>query len=493
MRRKRLIVVLAVAGLVASACTGAPRPENVAAGDPSTDSGISDTGTDPTTELTTDTTAAPTLDAAGNPVAPGSPAATNRRRGAGQAATNQTTSGASTTPGVRGTDGITPANLFSADQDRVGITDTTITICGHAALIFASAFNTRPEDINLYWQAVKDRGGIHGRNIQATYEDDRYDPAAAVDAAERCKAKNPFFILGGIGFDQIPAVRAWADQNKQLYFHHIAVGAGGEDKRFSFTSLPTVEQVGTASGEHITSKYRDKKVGIIYRNSENWDPGFKAGRDYMKRNGVNVTRELPVERNASVYSQQILALRGNADVVWIWENALAAAEIIKQANSQDYYPTWVVFPFQTTLDVVGTDALRSRIDGVSTWPAYKPGGYGAPHNFPGTGYTEEIAAFEAAMRKYRPGVAPNDILWQVWIANKGIEDMLLRCGRDCTRNRLAGVLLSGYKGTVAPNCPADFTRGNPRRGGWFFMTQEAFREGDAAFYRNTSWCREHLR
>ena len=487
-----MLVVVAVAGLIATACTGAPRPENLAAGKSGTDSGLEGTASDSTAELTTDTTAAPTLDAAGNPVAPGSPAATNRRR-PGPAANAPTQAGASTTPGVRGADGITPANLFSAAQDRVGITDTTIKICGHAALVFASAFNTRPEDINVYWQAAKDRGGIHGRNVEANYKDDRYDPAAAVSAAEACKAENPFFILGGIGFDQIPAVRNWAEQNKQLYFHHIAVGEGGENKQYSFTSLPTVEQVGTASGEHVVAKYKDKRVGIVYRNSENWDPGYKAGLSYMEKNGVNVVAKLPVERNASVYSSQVIALQQErAEVVWVWENALAAAELIKQANGQGYYPTWVVFPFQTTLDVVGS-TLRSKVDGVSTWPAYKPGGYAAPHNFPGTGYTEEIAAFEAAMRKYRPGVAPNDILWQVWIANKGIEDMLLRCGRDCTRNRLAGVILSGYKGTVAPNCPADFTRGNPRRGGWNFMTQEAFREGDGYFFRNTSWCKEHLR
>jgi ABC-type branched-subunit amino acid transport system substrate-binding protein len=489
--RGRIAVVLLVLGLVAAGCTGAPRPESVAAGKGGTDGASESTSGDEVT----DTTLAPTDPAAVAATGPGGPAAGPGAKAAGRRPGEQaTTAGASTTPGVRGADGITPANLFSAAQDRQGISDTTITICGHAALIFASAFNTSVEDLNVYWEDLRSRGGVHGRNVSASYGDDRYDPAAAREAAEQCKGKNPFFILGGIGFDQIPNVRNWAEDNKQLYIHHIAVGKGAEHLKYSFTPQPTVEQVGTASGEYIVNRYRDKKIGIVYRNSEHWEPGRSAGKGYMQKHGVDIVRDVAVERNQGVYSQQVLALKGQAEVVWIWENALAAAEFIKQAHAQDYFPTFVVFPFQTTLDIVGRDALKSRIDGISTWPAYKPGGYTGQHAFPGTGYQEEIQRFEAAMRRFRPGVAPNDILWQVWLANKGIEDLFQRCGRDCTRNRFAGVLMA-YKGTVAPSCPVDYPRGGGHRGGWnTFMTQEAFDPGGNATpqYRNTSWCREHL-
>ena len=491
---RRLGILVAVVAMTAAACTGAPRPERLAAGDG--DGGGGGSADELAGATVEDTTVAPdgqVLDAAGNPVA--GPGGSGRGPGGTAGRSGGPGGPGGPTPGVPGADGIVPANLFGPAQDRIGITDTTIKICGHAALIFASAFNTRPEDINLYWQDLAARGGVHGRNVEATYEDDRYDPAAAVQAAETCKTKNPFFILGGIGFDQIPAVRNWAEQNKQLYLHHIAVGAGGEDKQYSFTPQPTVEQVGVASGEFLVSKYGTKRIGIVYRNSENWDPGYEAGTAYLKRNGVNVVAELPVERNASVYSSQVLTLQNRgAEVVWFWENALAAAEFIKQSHNQGYHPTFVVFPFQTTLDVLAEDTYRSPIDGVATWPAYKPGGYTGAAAFPGTGYQEEIQRFEAAMRKYRPGVAPNDILWQVWLANKGIEDLLQRCGRDCTRNKFAGVLMS-YRATVAPSCPVDFPRGGGHRGGFnVFMTQEAFNPGGGAppAFRNTSWCREHL-
>jgi ABC-type branched-subunit amino acid transport system substrate-binding protein len=483
---RRLGILLALVGLLAAACTGAPRPESLAAKDKKSNDSTA-LGTTPSgVEDTSTTVAGQTPDAAasGGAARPGTKAGAPKLNAAGQ----------STTPGVRGTDGITPLNLFKPSEDRIGITDTKITLCGHAALIFASAFNTKPEDINVYWQALADRGGVWGRKVEATYEDDRYDPAAAVTAADACKAKNIFFLLGGIGFDQIPAVRDWAETNHMLYLHHIAVAKGGENKQYSFTPQPTVEQVGVASGEFITAHYKDKRIGIIHRNSENWQPGSDAGKAYMKAHGVNVVDDLGTEKNGSVYSAQIATLQAdNVQVVWFWENALAAAEFLKQAHNQGYHPTFVVFPFQTTLDVLMEDAGKSRIDGVSTWPAYVPGGYTGAYAFPDTGYQEEIKAFDAAMDKYRPGVAHNDILWQVWLGNKGIEDLFQKCGRDCTRNRFAG-LLTSYKGGISAACPADFPRGGGHRGGWnVFMTQEAFKVNNSLWsFRNTSWCKEHL-
>jgi ABC-type branched-subunit amino acid transport system substrate-binding protein len=482
---RRIGILVALVGLLAAACTGAPRPQSLHAKHESKSSVL---GSETAAEDTTTTVVA--VDAAGNPVA-GAAARSGVTRAAGAA---KAAAGPSTTPGVKGADGITPLNLWNASEDRVGLANDKITICGHAALIFASAFNTKPEDINVYWQMVNtERGGIYGRNVEATFEDDQYDSTKAEAAANACKAKNPFFILGGIGFDQIPLVRLWAEKNRQLYIHHIAVGKGAEGLQYSFTPQPTVEQVGLVSAQYITSHYKDKRIGIVHRNSENWQPGSDTGKAYMKAHGVNVVDDLGTEKNASVYSAQIAQLQSdNAQVVWFWENALAAAEFIKQAHNQGYHPTFVVFPFQTTLDVVARDALQSRIDGISTWPAYKQGGYSGPAAFPGTGYQEEIKAFEAAMAKYRPGVTPNDILWQVWIGNKSIDDTFQKCGRDCTRNRF-GAILAASKGGVTPNCPVDYPRGNGRRGGWnVFMSQEAFDPGGnaAPSFRNTSWCRE---
>lgn len=490
----RRVPALALVLALLAGCSGSlPDKDNVATQDRSEASDSAASLDDPQAAAGPEVNAgAPEPAPAGAPQ-PGSPGRPAAGGGGAASATSEvatTGSGTSTAGGTGSTaQPIRDANLYSGADNTRGITQNEIVLCGHAALIFAQAFDIRPEDLNVYWSDLNARGGIFGRKVKMTFEDDAYSPSQAVTAAENCKAKNPFLLLGGIGFDQIPAVRAWAEANKMLYFHHMAVEAGLQGKQYSFTGLPSVDAVGRAFGEHLTAKYKDKKLGIVWRRSENWEPGYRGGKAYLDRAGAKVVADLPVNKDQSVFTQEIIALRDRgAEVVWLWENALVAAEFIQQAKNQGFRPQrWVVFPFQTTLDIVGPEP----IDGVAAWSAYTRGGF---KEYEEHGYGAEIARFEAAYAKYRPGVKTNDILWQTWVGFKAMHDMFERCGPNCTRNRMAGIMLSGLKATVPPNCPVDYTRPNSfggHLGGHAFFTMDATTRNGASF-RTTSWCREHL-
>ena len=359
--------------------------------------------------------------------------------------------------------GLPDVNLWPDSTARMGFTDDKITLCGHAALTFAEAFDTRPADINVYWSWVNDNGGVYGRKVELTIEDDAYRPDNAVQAAERCKAKDPFMLVGGIGFDQIPAVRAWNEQsqNRLLYVHHIA--RQDLNKRYSFSFYPTVEQMGTFAARWIMAKHANDKLGVLWRQSEAWEPGHTAFKATLDKAGKTLVADLPVQKDQAVYAQQIneLKTRG-AKTVFVWENALAAIELIKQAKNQDYHPTWLVFPFQLMTDTLKEDTLSPPVEGIGAWPAYVPGARGGPFS----SYDEEIARFEAAQRKYGTAQKGNDILFMTWVAMKQLHQWLLDCGPNCDRNRLVALLISGRHKAVAPNCPFDFTV-NGHVGGFF--------------------------
>lgn len=497
MRRATpLVIAVALGAATLAACSGAPRPQALKVGE--ADRVGEGAGASAEGVASADAPLNPDGTPAAGPAAPGAPGATTA--GGGKSAGGSSSQpGAPTIPGTGGLPS-TPqpgdANLFAGSANARGITDNQITLCGHAALVFGQAFDTRVEDLNVYWDELNTKGGVHGRKVVTTFEDDRYDGAAARDAAIACKAKNPFLILGGIGFDQIPTVRVWAEQNKELYYHHIAVAKGSESLQYSFTPQPSVEEVGVAFGQHISAKYGNQTVGIIYRDSEYWEPGRSSGKQVLQDRGVRIVSERGVQKNQGAFSAEIVALQQadggkGAKVVWIWENALGAGEFIQQAWAQGYYPTFVVFPFQTTLDIVGKNGLKSPIEGIGTWTSYKQGGYGGL--FPEHDYEGEIKRFEAAMAKHRPGVKPNDILWQVWLANKAMHDMFDACGRACTRNRFAGLMLNGYHKRVEPNCDVDFSRGNHRRGGYEYTVMSAYALSNSeAAYKTTAWCRATL-
>lgn len=391
------------------------------------------------------------------------------------------------------------ASVYSAEQATVGITDTEIYLCGHAALIFAEAFDIRAEDLNVYFEKVNAEGGIYGRSVRIDWEDDAYSGDTAITAARTCVSRSPFALIGGIGFDQIPGVRNYVETQAKLpYIHHIAIEPTTPTTH-SFSFLPTVQRMGRAFGEYIASKHPGAKVGIIARDSENFGPGHDAAVEVLTANGMDpADNDFRTRKDQHAYGTELYQLQqAGVEVVWIWESALASAEVIAQANQQGYTPTWVVFPFQLTLDVA---TPTSPVEGVAAWPSYVPGGYGGSSPY---GHDDDIAAFEAAYRQYRPNTTPNDLLYVTWVGHKAMHQLLLDCGRDCNRNRLVGLIEAGYRrggpsdSAWNPNCPVDFSRGDSfgrHYGGFTFYAQETFQQsGSGLAFRTTDYCWERFR
>ncbi len=449
MLDRRWIAVMALMALVVSAaCSGEPRPE--AAAEPASaespgvsEDGVADAGDTSKKSGTTkkggggSSGGGATTSSGGSSVG-GSPTYTPPAGPSVDASGNAVDTKAQIRRSEKLEKKLPDVNLWPASTSRMGITDDTITFCFHAALTYADVFDTRVEDLNSYWEAVNANGGVYGRNVQVTFEDDAYRPDDAVQAAERCKAKEPFVLGGGIGFDQIPAVRAWNEQenNRFLYLHHIA--QEDHSKQYSYSFLPTVEQSGTLAARMILKKHRSQDIGAIWRQSDSWQPGHKTFLSTMERGGVELVADLPVQKDQAVYSQQINALStSGAEVVFVWENALAATEIIKQAKAQNYSPIWVVFPFNLTADTLGDDSLNPKLEGIAVgWRAYSPG----IHNGPFKSYAGEIKRFEAALDKYGTAQKGNDILWMTWMGFKQLHQLLLDCGPDCDRNQMVALI-----------------------------------------------------
>ena len=469
---KRLCVIIAAFAMFLSACSG---------GSGKTESASSlDTST-----ATTET------DATNNGAASSNPDAKTVATGGAKIETSNGVTTLTAPSGVKVTksaEGGPPvANLFTASEDKIGISADKIVFCGHAATTFGPAFNTSEQDLNVYWEEV---GKIYGRSVEVTYENDNYDPTQSIQAAQACKQKNPFVFIGGIGFDQIPAVRKFAEDNKMFYVHHIA----REDfsKRYSFSPLPSVERIGDLAGQWVAAHFKGKKVGIIYRDSENWDTGRTTFINRLKKHGTNqIVAQRGVIKNQGSYITELNELRTKgAQLVYVWENAIAATAIIQEAKSQNWSPQFLIFPFNTTTDAVGDQALSPPVHGISTWPAYSPGDYSGPF----ASYAKDIKHMEQVYAERRPGITVTDIHWMVWLSYRDLHRTLLACGKDCTRNKLLGLFLwkqYTYE-EVSPSCPVDYTRNGHVGGFWATMFTAYRRPNGSTGWRHIpgSVCRD---
>ena len=446
--------------------------------------------------------------ASGSQVAAAGAGATPSAGSAGVSAGSAGSGGASAAQQYPNSPNPPSASLFTPDQERVGLTDSTIAMCAHAALTFGPAFNIGASDLNVFWQGVDDSGGIWGRKVVQANDhtqpgievtDDGYQPSKAVTAEAKCRDDGTFFLLGGIGFDQIPAVRIWAEQNHMLYIHHIALETGADGLRYSFTMLPSLEVVGKQYAQYYVSKYAGKRIGIIERNSSNWEAGANVFKQTLQDAGYgsDIVADEYVQNNQGQYSQQIadLSTVKHADVVLIWENALAAEQIIQQSDQQSYHPYWIGFPFNLTLQTLAQAGMATtnlqKYSGMVPWPAYTCYAGDLPQFAP---YSQEIKQFEAAYLKYDPNAKlcgfGGDLLFGTWLAWRQVYDLLYQCGRDCTRDKIAGLMLSGYHAQVGANCPVDFSTGDHHHGGYgedVYQVETLHTSGPSGSYSGPAW------
>ncbi len=502
-RTSRAAVLAALATALVTACSSAPAPQTLG-GDGNQVGGTTGgttTGTIPAGTTTGTIPAGTTTGTIPAGTTTGTiPAGTGTTGGTGTSGTGGsvgTTTGGGTTGSTGGTSGTTSggavrSTLFTPAEENIGITDKQITLCAHAALTYGPAFNVTKDDLNVFWNAMNDKGGVFGRRVEVTYENDDYKPEPAVVAARACKEKNIFMLLGGIGFDQIPAVRNWAEENRMLYMHHTATVNGTAGKRFSFAPLPSVERTGEAFAQLYVSKYKGKKVGIIKRDGVNWEPGVVAFKDYLKARGLGnvIGPETKVPQNKGNYTDDILAMKnGGAEVVWIWENALGATQVVKQIKAQNYKPNMMLFPFNLTAQTLKDDSFGPTLDGVAMFTAYSKGDYAGSFS----SYADDVKLFEAQYKQYRPNVdlggVGGDLLFLNWTAQKSLYEQFLDCGKDCNRNRFVDTMETYKKRPTSSVCPLDFTGGNHRAGSDQLVFMETYRgpSGEPG-WRNTRAC-----
>jgi ABC-type branched-subunit amino acid transport system substrate-binding protein len=197
-----------------------------------------------------------------------------------------------------------------------------------------------------------------------------------------------------------------------------------------------------------------------------------------------------VPQNKSNYTDDILKMKNaGAEVVWIWENALAATQVVKQTRAQNYKPNMMLFPFNLTAQTLDEDAFNPALDGVAMFNAYSKGDYTGSF----ASYADDIRLFEAQYKKYRPDVdlggVGGDLLFLNWTAQKALYHQLLDCGKDCNRNRFVDVLETYNKRPTSSVCPIDFTAGNRRQGSDQLIFMETYRApGNKANWRNTKAC-----
>ena len=327
--------------------------------------------------------------------------------------------------------------IFGPAEDRIGITSTTINLCIHAPLDLLPLVGVpSKDDFDVYWQWLTDHGGLNGRNVQTLWTNDQNTQQGAQQALEECRRKPPFAVISGtVDAEILDAARVWAERTHTLYYFNFASELPA--RSFSYSPFASIETIGRRAAEWILTAHQGKRIGLVYRQSPSFDPGAKAFVATLAARHTRPVVEVGTVKDQANYRDQIGALKGRADVVFVVDDPIATTELLKQARAQGYAPQWLLMSaFNFTTDTLGSDAVSPHpIEAITALPPYRPGSYEGPY----ARYGDEVRRYEDAFRQYQHRPASSDVAWIFWSWWRVMGEQLQRCGRDCTRNRLLSV------------------------------------------------------
>ena len=260
-----------------------------------------------------------------------------------------------------------------------GITDTEIVLGAEVILSggMGAVFATIPKTVEAYFKYINDtEGGVCGRKIVYKIEDNKDDPAVAVEVARKLVEKDEVFaMVGSLGDNGHPASWEYLNQNG---VPDIMVSAGGHrfgtdpaGHPWTVQMIPSYTVEGTFYGRYISENLPGKKVAALWEE----DP---VGIDGLAglRNGLDPSKnELVADEGfhittISIASQVTNLKKSNADVVVMFTSPGFASQAIKNADRMGWHPKWFM-SYINSDDMMFSFVSPELLNGAITFQALK--------------------------------------------------------------------------------------------------------------------------
>lgn len=223
-------------------------------------------------------------------------------------------------------------------------------------------------------KAINEKGGVLGRQIKLSVEDDVCDPKQAVSVANRIVANGIHFIDGhACSGSSIPASAVYAESGALMMSpassNPVLTDAAASSGWPTIMRLYTRDDAqGAFIGPWIAEKYKGKNVVVLHDKSAYGQGVADAVRSTMNTGGLNEVLYEGINAGEKDYSALVTKLKElKADVVYFGGYHPEAGLILRQAAEQG-------FKFQ----LIMPDSIASP----EFWQIAGPAGEGTMFVFP---------------------------------------------------------------------------------------------------------------
>lgn len=312
----------------------------------------------------------------------------------------------------------------------------------------ASAYGSTGTCIAAYFDMVNDKGGINGRKVSVSVQDDGYNPAKMLEQARRLvEREGVLFIAGNIGTPTNSAIHRYMNQRKVPHLF-LTTGASKWDdpKNYPWTMpyIPSYAAEGRIYAKYIKENMPDAKIGILYQNDD-------FGRDYMDAfidqlgDESMVVSAVSYDTSAATVDSQMSTLKeSGADVFFNVASPKFAAQAIRRAGEIGWNPTQFLVSVSNAKSAVLEPAGLDHSTGIISTQYLKE-----PTN-PAYAEDADVQAWQAFKADYFPNASDGNWWdWSCYSTAFTIEYVLKQAGDELTRENLMRVA-SSLDGFEAP-------------------------------------------
>jgi ABC-type branched-subunit amino acid transport system substrate-binding protein len=323
-----------------------------------------------------------------------------------------------------------------------GVTDNEIRF-GISAPFTGSAKelgNQMKLGIQTAFNLINDAGGIHGRQLRLVAADDGYEPTRTAETMKELYEKEQVFgFIGNVGTPTAVVGLPYALERRTLFFGAFT-GAGllrrDPPDRYVFNYRASYVEETDAVVRYLVKMrgLRPEQIAVFAQQDAYGDAGFagvaKAMRALRGGNEGAILR-LDYKRNTVDVDDAVARLRAHKipiKAVVMVPTYRAAAKFIEK--TRDLYPTMIY----TNVSFVGSTALADEL--MLLGPRYANGVIVTQVVPAVDSYSSTILKYKTALAKYFPGVPPDYVSLEGYVAGSVLLEGLKRAGPQLDTEKL---------------------------------------------------------
>lgn len=349
--------------------------------------------------------------------------------GGSSGTTTTTTSGSGDQTGTGGGDDELPQSEGEEPSGgtATGVSSSGIKIGIHAPITGAAPVpsSSFERGKQLYFNYQKSQGqSVNGRDVTVVSRNDNYNPSQAVAVCKEMVEQEKVFLLFGVaGTDQIQACARYASTVGVPYLSGGVTEIGLDTLRNYFAMWMSYKQQGPLLADFYASKLgaKGEKNGMVRFNAPTFQDAHDAFFSGMQQQGASVEYDRTVSKNATAADAQTVATEicRPPEVENIFP-LTSPTWFLQLANQATCRPQYAGMGLTMGLDTVASVGCRNNnsVDDayfLSPFPAFIDSNQFDPN--------------------FRKAGGADDIEWGLWGSAKVIWEMLLKPGKDLTRER----------------------------------------------------------